>query len=81
MKLFIQIPCLNEEHTLPYVIAGLPTSIEHVDEMRLLIVFMQVILLIVGSMVPLYRSFVARDHDGSSNPKISRSYLGFVLIS
>ena len=38
MKLFIQIPCLNEERTLPHVIAGLPTSIPHIDEIRLLIV-------------------------------------------
>ena len=32
MKLFIQIPCLNEEKTLPQVIRDLPREIEGVDE-------------------------------------------------
>ena len=38
MKLIIQIPCLNEEATLPETIAALPRSIEGVDEVELLIV-------------------------------------------
>ncbi|MDP2395553.1 MAG: hypothetical protein Q8S84_00240 [bacterium] len=28
MKLIIQIPCYNEEHTLPQVLAELPKTIE-----------------------------------------------------
>src|SRR3954454_25333005 len=38
MKLIIQIPCLNEEATLPETIAALPRSIEGVDEVELLVV-------------------------------------------
>jgi glycosyltransferase involved in cell wall biosynthesis len=38
MKLIIQIPCLNEEETLPATIADLPREIEGVDEIELLIV-------------------------------------------
>ncbi|HXV05671.1 MAG TPA: glycosyltransferase family 2 protein [Solirubrobacterales bacterium] len=38
MKLIIQIPCLNEEATLPATIADLPRSIEGVDEIELLVV-------------------------------------------
>jgi glycosyltransferase involved in cell wall biosynthesis len=38
MKLFIQIPCLNEERTLPEVIASLPKRIEGVDEIRTLVI-------------------------------------------
>ncbi|RMG77338.1 MAG: glycosyltransferase family 2 protein, partial [Chloroflexi bacterium] len=31
MKLIIQIPCLNEEHTLPLTLAELPRDIEGID--------------------------------------------------
>ncbi|HZL05073.1 MAG TPA: glycosyltransferase family 2 protein, partial [Coriobacteriia bacterium] len=33
MKVFIQIPCLNEEETLPAVLQSIPTEIEGVDEL------------------------------------------------
>jgi len=38
VKLFIQIPCLNEEETLPLVIADLPRRIEGIDEIYTLII-------------------------------------------
>jgi len=38
MKLIIQIPCLNEELTLPATIAELPRSIEGIEEIEVLIV-------------------------------------------
>jgi glycosyltransferase involved in cell wall biosynthesis len=38
MKLIVQIPCLNEEATLPATIAALPRAIEGVDEVELLVV-------------------------------------------
>jgi glycosyltransferase involved in cell wall biosynthesis len=38
MKLIIQIPCLNEEETLPATIADLPGRIEGVDEIELLVI-------------------------------------------
>jgi glycosyltransferase involved in cell wall biosynthesis len=38
MKLFIQIPCLNEEYTLPAVIRDLPTEIEGIDKVYTLII-------------------------------------------
>ena len=38
MKLIIQIPCFNEEATLPKVIADLPRSIEGIDSIETLIV-------------------------------------------
>ena len=38
MKLFIQIPCFNEENTLPKVIAGLPDTIPGVDEIKVLVI-------------------------------------------
>jgi glycosyltransferase involved in cell wall biosynthesis len=38
MKLIIQIPCLNEEATLPATIAALPRRIDGVDEVELLVV-------------------------------------------
>jgi glycosyltransferase involved in cell wall biosynthesis len=38
MKLIIQIPCLNEEKTLPATIADLPRRIEGIDEIELLVV-------------------------------------------
>src|SRR6476661_6406568 len=38
MKLIIQIPCLNEESTLPATIADLPRQIDGIDEIELLVV-------------------------------------------
>lgn len=38
MKLIIQIPCYNEEKTLPYTIRDLPTSIEGIDEIEYLVI-------------------------------------------
>jgi len=38
VKVFIQIPCLNEEATLPAVLASIPRSIEGVDEVAVLVI-------------------------------------------
>jgi glycosyltransferase involved in cell wall biosynthesis len=38
MKLIVQIPCLNEEATLPATVAELPRRIEGIDEVELLVV-------------------------------------------
>ena len=38
MKLIVQIPCFNEEHTLPQTVADIPRQIEGVDEVRLLVI-------------------------------------------
>lgn len=38
MKLIIQIPCLNEEHTLPQTLADLPKEIEGVDSIEILVI-------------------------------------------
>jgi glycosyltransferase involved in cell wall biosynthesis len=38
MKVFVQIPCLNEEETLPLVLATIPREIEGVDEVELLVI-------------------------------------------
>jgi glycosyltransferase involved in cell wall biosynthesis len=38
MKLFIQIPCYNEEATLPLVVGSIPRDIAGVDEVRILVV-------------------------------------------
>ena len=38
MKLIIQIPCFNEEKTLPESVAGLPREIPGVDEIEYLII-------------------------------------------
>jgi glycosyltransferase involved in cell wall biosynthesis len=38
MKLIVQIPCLNEEATLPATIADLPRQIDGIDEIELLVV-------------------------------------------
>jgi glycosyltransferase involved in cell wall biosynthesis len=38
MKLFVQIPCLNEEETLPLVLATIPRSIPGIDEIEILVV-------------------------------------------
>lgn len=38
MKLVIQIPCLNEEKTLPLVLESIPRSIDGIDEIEILII-------------------------------------------
>ena len=38
MKLIIQIPCLNEEKTLPETIADIPRTIEGIDEVEILVI-------------------------------------------
>lgn len=38
MKLIVQIPCLNEESTLPLVLASIPTSIDGIDEIEILVI-------------------------------------------
>jgi len=38
VKLFIQIPCLNEEHTLPLVLESIPKQIPGVDEIEILVI-------------------------------------------
>ncbi|MCL2463737.1 MAG: glycosyltransferase, partial [Micrococcales bacterium] len=38
MKVFVQIPCLNEEETLPAVLASIPERIEGVDELEILVI-------------------------------------------
>jgi glycosyltransferase involved in cell wall biosynthesis len=38
MKVFIQVPCLNEQETLPAVLQSIPTQIDGVDEIEILII-------------------------------------------
>ena len=38
MKLIIQIPCLNEEHTLPKTLEDLPKKIDGIDSIEILII-------------------------------------------
>jgi glycosyltransferase involved in cell wall biosynthesis len=38
MKVFVQIPCLNEEETLPAVLASIPREIDGVDELEILVI-------------------------------------------
>lgn len=38
MKVFIQVPCLNEEETLGAVLESIPTSIDGVDEIEVLVI-------------------------------------------
>jgi glycosyltransferase involved in cell wall biosynthesis len=38
MKVFVQVPCLNEEETLPSVLESIPTKIDGVDELVILII-------------------------------------------
>ncbi len=38
MKVFVQIPCLNEEETLPLVLAGIPKAVAGVDEIEVLVI-------------------------------------------
>jgi glycosyltransferase involved in cell wall biosynthesis len=38
MKLFVQIPCLNEEQTLPLVLNSIPKKIKGIDEIHILVI-------------------------------------------
>lgn len=38
MKVFVQIPCFNEEATLPTVLESIPHAIEGVDELEILVI-------------------------------------------
>jgi len=38
MKVFVQIPCLNEAETLPLVLKSIPLEIEGVDEIEILVI-------------------------------------------
>lgn len=38
MKVFVQIPCLNEEQTLPLVLRSIPKQIPGVDELEILVI-------------------------------------------
>ncbi|MFW7415414.1 glycosyltransferase family 2 protein [Demequina sp. SO4-18] len=38
MKLFVQVPCLNEEQTLPTVLQSIPRQIDGIDEIVLLVI-------------------------------------------
>ncbi len=38
VKVFVQIPCLNEENTLPAVLSTIPRSIDGVDEIVILVI-------------------------------------------
>jgi glycosyltransferase involved in cell wall biosynthesis len=38
MKVFIQVPCLNEEETLPLVLKSIPAQIDGVDEIVVLVI-------------------------------------------
>jgi glycosyltransferase involved in cell wall biosynthesis len=38
MKVFIQVPCLNEEKTLPLVLKSMPKKIKGVDQLEILII-------------------------------------------
>jgi glycosyltransferase involved in cell wall biosynthesis len=38
MKVFIQVPCLDEEETLPTVLQSIPTQIDGVDQIEVLVV-------------------------------------------
>jgi len=38
MKVFIQVPCLNEEETLPAVLQSIPAKIDGVDEIEILVI-------------------------------------------
>src|SRR5680860_38208 len=38
MKVFVQIPCLNEETTLSLVLKSIPKKIKNVDELEILII-------------------------------------------
>ena len=38
MKLIVQIPCLNEEATLPATIGDIPRQIEGIDQVEIMII-------------------------------------------
>lgn len=38
MKLIVQVPCLNEEKTLPAVLASIPRQIDGIDEIELVVI-------------------------------------------
>jgi glycosyltransferase involved in cell wall biosynthesis len=38
VKLVIQVPCLNEEHTLPLVLGSMPTHIDGIDQIDIVII-------------------------------------------
>jgi glycosyltransferase involved in cell wall biosynthesis len=38
MKVFVQIPCLNEEETLPLVLKSIPRKIQGVDQIEILVI-------------------------------------------
>ena len=38
MKVFIQVPCLNEEATLSAVLTSIPTQIDGVDQIEILVI-------------------------------------------
>ena len=38
MKVVVQIPCLNEEETLPLVLESIPERIDGVDELEILVI-------------------------------------------
>lgn len=38
MKLIVQIPCFNEEHTLPQTITDIPRQIDGVDLVEILVI-------------------------------------------
>jgi len=38
VKVMVQIPCLNEEETLPLVLDGIPTQLEGVDEIEVVVI-------------------------------------------
>ncbi len=38
MKLIVQIPCFNEEHTLPQTVADIPRQIEGIDHVEILVI-------------------------------------------
>ena len=41
MKLIIQIPCYNEEQVLPVTLNAIPKYIEGIDEIEILIIYIQ----------------------------------------
>jgi glycosyltransferase involved in cell wall biosynthesis len=38
MKLIVQIPCLNEEQTLPMTVAAIPRQIAGIDKVEILVI-------------------------------------------
>ncbi len=49
MKLIIQIPCLNEEETLPATLADLPREVDGFDEVEWLVIDLFVYFLLYTS--------------------------------